>query len=147
MLNRLKAPEGAVKKRKRVGRGESSGHGKTAGKGHKGQKARTGGNVKAGYEGGQTPLHRRVPKRGFTSKSQMSCEIINIERLSVFNKSDVVDAKALVEKGIVKNMKGGINIKILGDGEINIPLTVRANKFSAAAREKIEAAGGKAEVI
>jgi len=147
MLNRLKAPEGAVKKRKRVGRGEGSGHGKTAGKGHKGQKARTGGNVKAGYEGGQTPLHRRLPKRGFTSKSQMSCEIINIERLSVFNKSDVVDAKALVEKGIVKNMKGGINIKILGDGEINIPLTVRANKFSAAAREKIEAAGGKAEVI
>ena len=147
MLNRLKAPEGAVKKRKRVGRGEGSGHGKTAGKGHKGQKARTGGNVKAGYEGGQTPLHRRVPKRGFTSKSQVSCEIINIERLSVFNKSDVVDAKALVEKGIVKNMKGGINIKILGDGEINIPLTVRANKFSAAAREKIEAAGGKAEVI
>jgi len=147
MLNRLKAPEGAVKKRKRVGRGEGSGHGKTAGKGHKGQKARTGGNVKAGYEGGQTPLHRRVPKRGFTSKSQVSCEIINIERLSVFNKSDVVDAKALVEKGIVKNMKGVINIKILGDGEINIPLTVRANKFSAAAREKIEAAGGKAEVI
>lgn len=147
MLNRLKAPEGAVKKRKRVGRGEGSGHGKTAGKGHKGQKARTGGNVKAGYEGGQTPLHRRVPKRGFTSKSQVSCEIVNIERLSVFNKSDVVDAKALVEKGIVKNMKGGINIKILGDGEINIPLTVRANKFSAAAREKIEAAGGKAEVI
>ena len=147
MLNRLKAPEGAVKKRKRVGRGEGSGHGKTAGKGHKGQKARTGGNVKAGYEGGQTPLHRRLPKRGFTSKSQMSCEIINIERLSVFNKSDVVDAKALVEKGIVKNMKGVINIKILGDGEINIPLTVRANKFSAAAREKIEAAGGKAEVI
>jgi len=147
MLNRLKAPEGAVKKRKRVGRGEGSGHGKTAGKGHKGQKARTGGNVKAGYEGGQTPLHRRVPKRGFTSKSQVSCEIVNIERLSVFNKSDVVDARALVEKGIVKNMKGGINIKILGDGEINIPLTVRANKFSAAAREKIEAAGGKAEVI
>jgi len=147
MLNRLKAPEGAVKKRKRVGRGEGSGHGKTAGKGHKGQKARTGGNVKAGYEGGQTPLHRRVPKRGFTSKSQVSCEIVNIERFSVFNKSDVVDARALVEKGIVKNMKGGINIKILGDGEINIPLTVRANKFSAAAREKIEAAGGKAEVI
>ncbi|MEK7803085.1 MAG: 50S ribosomal protein L15, partial [Deltaproteobacteria bacterium] len=117
------------------------------GKGHKGQKARTGGNVNAGYEGGQTPLHRRVPKRGFTSKSQVFCEIVNIERLSVFNKSDVVDARALVEKGIVKNMKGGINIKILGDGEINIPLTVRANKFSAAAREKIEAAGGKAEVI
>src|SRR3989344_7850655 len=147
MLNRLKAPEGAVKKRKMVGRGEGSGHGKTAGKGHKGQEARTGRNVKAGYEGGQTPLHRRVPKRGFTSKSKVSCEIVNIERLSVFNKSDVVDARALVEKGIVKNMKGGINIKILGDGEINIPLTVRANKFSAAAREKIEAAGGKAEVI
>ncbi|MEK6599967.1 MAG: 50S ribosomal protein L15 [Deltaproteobacteria bacterium] len=145
MLNKLHAPSGATKKRKRVGRGEGSGHGKTSGKGHKGQKARTGGSTKLGYEGGQTPLHRSLPKRGFTNKFKKIYDIVNIERLSVFNKGDVVDAETLTAKGIVKNIKDGI--KILGDGEIKIPLTVKADKFTAAALKKIEAAGGKAEVV
>ena len=145
MLNRLKAPRGAVKKRTRVGRGEGSGLGKTSGKGHKGQKARTGGSTKLGYEGGQTPLHRRLPKRGFTNKFRKIYNVVNVERLSVFNKGDVVDRDALLKKGIVKNIKGGI--KILGDGEIKASLTVKADKFTDAARKKIEAAGGKVEVI
>ena len=145
MLNRLKAPRGAVKKRTRVGRGEGSGLGKTSGKGHKGQKARTGGSTKLGYEGGQTPLHRRLPKRGFTNKFKKIYNVVNVERLSVFNKGDVVDRDALLKKGIVKNIKNGI--KILGDGEIKASLTVKADKFTDAARKKIEAAGGKVEVI
>ena len=145
MLNRLKAPRGAVKKRTRVGRGEGSGLGKTSGKGHKGQKARTGGSTKLGYEGGQTPLHRRLPKRGFTNKFRKIYNVVNVERLSAFNKGDVVDRDALLKKGIVKNIKNGI--KILGDGEIKASLTVKADKFTDAARKKIEAAGGKVEVI
>ncbi|MBI3756246.1 MAG: 50S ribosomal protein L15 [Deltaproteobacteria bacterium] len=145
MLNKLKAPRGAVKKRTRVGRGEGSGLGKTSGKGHKGQKARTGGSTKLGYEGGQTPLHRRLPKRGFTNEFKKIYDIVNIERLSAFSKGDVVDRDALVGKGIVKNIKDGI--KILGDGELKVSLTVKADKFTAVARKKIEAAGGKAEVI
>jgi len=145
MLNRLKAPRGAVKKRTRVGRGEGSGLGKTSGKGHKGQKARTGGSTKLGYEGGQTPLHRRLPKRGFTNKFKKIYNVVNVERLSAFNKGDVVDRDALLKKGIVKNIKNGI--KILGDGEIKASLTVKADKFTDAARKKIEAAGGKVEVI
>ena len=145
MLNRLKAPRGAVKKRTRVGRGEGSGLGKTSGKGHKGQKARTGGSTKLGYEGGQTPLHRSLPKRGFTNKFKKIYNVVNVERLSVFNKGDVVDRDALLKKGIVKNIKNGI--KILGDGEIKASLTVKADKFTDAARKKIEAAGGKVEVI
>jgi len=145
MLNRLKAPRGAVKKRTRVGRGEGSGLGKTSGKGHKGQKARTGGSTKLGYEGGQTPLHRRLPKRGFTNKFKKIYNVVNVERLSAFNKGDVVDRDALLKKGIVKNIKNGI--KILGDGEIKASLTVKADKFTDVARKKIEAAGGKVEVI
>lgn len=145
MLNRLKAPRGAVKKRTRVGRGEGSGLGKTSGKGHKGQKARTGGSTKLGYEGGQTPLHRRLPKRGFTNKFKKIYNIVNVESLSAFNRGDVVDRDVLLKKGIVKNIKDGI--KILGDGEIKTSLTVKADKFTDAARKKIEAAGGKVEVI
>lgn len=145
MLNKLHAPFGATKKKKRVGRGEGSGHGKTSGKGNKGQKARTGGSTKLGYEGGQTPLHRSLPKRGFTNKFKKIYDIVNIERLSVFNKGNVVDAETLAAKGIVKNIKSCI--KILGDGELKIPLTVKANKFTATAVKKIEAAGGKAEVV
>ncbi|MBI3752443.1 MAG: 50S ribosomal protein L15 [Deltaproteobacteria bacterium] len=145
MLSKLKAPRGAATKRTRVGRGEGSGLGKTSGKGHKGQKARTGGSTKLGYEGGQTPLHRRLPKRGFTNEFKARYNIVNIERLSAFNKGDIVDADALVAKGIVKNIKD--SIKILGDGEIKVPLTIKAHKFTVAARKKIEAAGGKAEVV
>lgn len=145
MLNKLKAPIGATKNRKRIGRGESSGHGKTSGKGHKGQKARTGGSTKLGYEGGQTPLHRSLPKRGFTNKSRKIYDIVNVERLSVFNKGDIVDIDTLKAKGIIKNIRDGI--KILGDGEIKVSLTVRANKFTVSATKKIVAAGGKTEVI
>lgn len=145
MLNRLHAPNGATKNRKRIGRGEGSGHGKTAGKGNKGQKARTGGSVKRGYEGGQTPLHRRIPKRGFTSKFKTIYHVVNIERLSIFKEGEVVDADALFKKGVIKNIKDGV--KILGEGEINTPLTIKADKFSVAAKQKIEAVGGKAEVI
>lgn len=145
MLSKLKAPRGAAKKRTRVGRGEGSGLGKTSGKGHKGQKARTGGSTKLGYEGGQTSLHRRLPKRGFTNEFKKIYDIVNIERLSAFNKGDIVDRDALAKKGIVKNIKDGI--KILGDGELKVSLTVKADKFTASAKKKIEAAGGKAEVI
>lgn len=145
MLNRLKSPNGASKNRTRVGRGEGSGLGKTSGRGHKGQKARTGGTAKVGYEGGQTPIHRRLPKRGFTNEFKKIYNIINVERLSIFKKDDVIDAKTLIDRGVVKNIKDGI--KVLGDGEIKIPLTVKANKFTAAAKQKIEAAGGKVEVI
>lgn len=145
MLNRLKSPDGASKNRTRVGRGESSGLGKTSGRGHKGQKARTGGNAKLGYEGGQTPIHRRLPKRGFTNKFKKIYNIINVEKLSIFKNDDVIDAKTLIDRGVVKNIKDGI--KVLGDGEIKVPLTVKANKFTATAKQKIEAAGGKVEVI
>lgn len=145
MLNRLKSPDGASKNRTRVGRGEGSGLGKTSGRGHKGQKARTGGNAKIGYEGGQTPIHRRLPKRGFTNKFKKIYNIINVEKLSIFKNDDVIDAKTLIDRGVVKNIKDGI--KVLGDGEIKVPLTVKANKFTATAKQKIEAAGGKVEVI
>ncbi|HAG51236.1 MAG: 50S ribosomal protein L15 [Deltaproteobacteria bacterium GWC2_42_51] len=145
MLNRLKSPDGASKNRTRVGRGEGSGLGKTSGRGHKGQKARTGGTAKVGYEGGQTPIHRRLPKRGFTNKFKKIYNIINVEKLSIFKNDDVIDAKTLIDRGVVKNIKDGI--KVLGDGEIKVPLTVKANKFTATAKQKIEAAGGKVEVI
>ena len=145
MLNRLKSPDGASKNRTRVGRGEGSGLGKTSGRGHKGQKARTGGTAKVGYEGGQTPIHRRLPKRGFTNKFKKIYNIINVEKLSIFKNDDVIDAKTLIDRGLVKNIKDGI--KVLGDGEIKVPLTVKANKFTATAKQKIEAAGGKVEVI
>lgn len=145
MLNRLKAPSGARKKRKRVGRGEGSGHGKTSGRGHKGHKARTGGNTKKGFEGGQMPLQRRLPKRGFVNEFKVRFDIVNVGRLSVFEKGEVVDKEVLMAKGLIKDTRG--KLKILGDGEISIPLTVRADGFSTAAREKIEAAGGKVEVV
>lgn len=145
MLNRLKAPSGARKKRKRVGRGEGSGHGKTSGRGHKGHKARTGGNTKKGFEGGQMPLQRRLPKRGFVNEFKIRSNIVNVGRLSVFEKGEVVDKEVLMARGLIKDTRG--KLKILGDGEIIIPLTVRADGFSTAAREKIEAVGGKVEVV
>lgn len=145
MLNRLKAPSGAREERKRVGRGEGSGHGKTSGRGHKGHKARTGGNTKKGFEGGQMPLQRRLPKRGFVNEFKIRSNIVNVGRLSVFEKGEVVDKEVLMAKGLIKDTRG--KLKILGDGEIIIPLTVRADGFSTAAREKIEAVGGKVEVV
>lgn len=145
MLDRLKAPEGAVKRRKRLGRGESSGRGKTSGRGHKGQRARAGGKGSKGFEGGQMPLQRRLPKRGFVNEFKVKYNLVNIGDLSSFKKNDIVDAETLKKIGLIKSTRD--KIKILGDGDIKIPLNIKANKFSASAQKKIIAAGGKAEVV
>lgn len=146
MLDKLEAPKGANKNRKRLGRGEASGVGKTAGKGHKGQNARSGGGVKAGFEGGQMPLQRRIPKRGFTNIFKKQFETVNISVLEVkFAAGETVTKEALKEKGVIKSAKKAL--KILGDGELKASLTVQANQFSTSAKAKIEAAGGKAEVL
>ncbi len=146
MLDRLRAPEGARKKKKRVGRGEGSGLGKTSGRGTKGQRSRSGGGVKAGFEGGQMPLKRRLPKRGFRNAFRVPNRTVNVGDLArSFKAGDRVDPDTLVEKGLIKNKRGAV--KVLGKGEIDIPLTVRANLFSSGAREKIESCGGKVEVI
>ncbi len=129
----------------RRGRGHGSGNGKTAGKGHKGQKARSGGGTRPGFEGGQMPLYRRIPKRGFTCRNSKDIVAINMSALEVFDNDTVVSVDTLIEKGIVKNPRDGV--KILGNGELTKKLTVQANAFSASAKEKIEALGGKAEVI
>jgi len=144
-LNDLRPPEGARKKRKRVGRGEGSGHGGTSTKGHKGLKARSGGTISPGFEGGQMPLQRRLPKRGFKNPFRKEWSIVNLGDLSAFPEGAVVDVESLQSSGLVKTVAFGV--KILGDGEISRPLTVRAHAFSLSARKKIEAAGGKAEVI
>lgn len=133
--------------RKRLGRGIGSGTGKTAGKGHKGQNARSGGGVRPGFEGGQMPLFRRIPKRGFTNIFAKEFAIVNIEELNRFAENTVVTPELLFSEGIVKKGKAIDGVKILGDGEISIKLTVQAQKFSKTAAEKIEAAGGKVEVI
>ncbi len=131
---------------KRVGRGHGSGNGKTAGKGHKGQKARSGGGVRIGFEGGQMPLARRIPKRGFNNIFAKTYATVNISKLNErFNDGDVVDAEVLKKARLISNVCDGV--KILGDGELNVKLTVKAAKFTKSASEKIEKAGGKAEVI
>jgi len=142
-LGNLKAPKGARKNNKRVGRGEGSGHGKTSCRGNKGQLARSGGQARPGFEGGQTPLQRRLPKRGFVNPTRTEYQIVNVSDLARFEPGSTVDAKALQGKGIVHSSK--LLIKVLGNGEVSISLTVKADKFSASAREKIEKAGGKAE--
>ena len=129
----------------RRGRGHGSGNGKTAGKGHKGQKARSGGSIRPGFEGGQMPLQRRIPKRGFTNINSKEIVAINLDKLEKFNDGDVVTVTALKEKGIINNSRDGV--KILGNGELTKKLTVQVNAFSKSAAEKIEALGGKAEVI
>ncbi len=144
-LSNLKPAIGSTKNRKRIGRGAGSGTGKTAGKGHKGQKARSGGSIKPGVEGGQMPLQRRLPKRGFTPLSKKVYALVNLRDLDVFEAGMVVDLAALGKAGLVSNVLDGI--KILGDGDLSKALTVQAHKFSKSAQEKIEAAGGKAEVI
>ena len=143
-LHELSPAPGSVKKAYRKGRGAGSGNGKTAGKGHKGQKARSGGGVRPGFEGGQMPLQRRVPKRGFNNIFAKEYISINVDVLNRFEDGAVVDAQAISDAGIVKNTRDGI--KILGRGELAKKLTVVATAFSATAKEKIEAAGGKAEV-
>ncbi len=147
-LNELRPNEGGGSRpRKRLGRGIGSGLGKTSGKGHKGQNARSGGGVRPGFEGGQMPLFRRLPKRGFTNIFAKEYAIVNIEKLNKFDENTVVTPELLIEEGVVKKGKAIDGIKVLGDGELNVKLTVQAQKFSKTAAEKIEAAGGKAEVI
>ncbi|MFV0497055.1 MAG: 50S ribosomal protein L15 [Candidatus Fimivivens sp.] len=143
-LHELSPAPGSAKDAFRKGRGPGSGNGKTAGKGHKGQKARSGGGVRPGFEGGQMPLQRRIPKRGFNNIFAKEYVSINVDVLNRFEDGAVVDAQAISKAGIVKNTRDGI--KILGRGELNRKLTVVATAFSATAKEKIEAAGGKAEV-
>lgn len=144
-LHELSPAPGSRKERKRLGRGPSSGTGKTSGRGHKGQNARSGGGVRPGFEGGQNPLYRRLPKRGFVNPTRKEYAVLNIEDLNSFAAGTEVNPEFLLNNGIVKNTKSGI--KILGNGEITVKLTVKANKFSQSAVEKIEAAGGKTEVI
>ena len=144
-LNTIKSPGGARKKPKRVGRGRSSGHGKTSCRGENGQRSRSGSKSSRGYEGGQMPLQRRVPKRGFTNIFRKEYETVNVESLNAFENGAEVTPELLGEKGIVKLKRDGV--KILGDGELKVSLTVRANRFSKTAKEKIEAAGGKVEVV
>ena len=139
-LNNLRPAEGSTKKRKRIGRGAGSGHGKTATKGHKGQKARSGGSIKPGFEGGQMPLQRRLPKRGFTPLCKKEFVLIKLSDLDKFPANSVVTLELLKENGLLS--KASLPVKILATGEITKPLTISAHKFSATAREKIVAAGG-----
>ncbi|MEW8987363.1 MAG: 50S ribosomal protein L15 [Bacillus sp. (in: firmicutes)] len=144
-LHELKPAEGSRKERKRLGRGIGSGQGKTAGKGHKGQNARSGGGVRLGFEGGQTPLFRRLPKRGFTNINRKEYAIVNLDVLNRFEEGTEVTPELLLETGFVSSEKAGI--KILANGSVEKKLTVKAHKFSSAAKEAIEAAGGTTEVI
>ena len=144
-LHELSPAEGSVKERFRRGRGPGSGNGKTAGSGHKGQNARSGGGVRVGFQGGQLPLYRKLPKRGFFNRFGTTYATVNVEVLDRFENGSVVDPKALVDAGIIKNLHDGV--KFLGRGEVTKNLTVKASIFSATAKEKIEAAGGKTEVI
>ena len=144
-LHDLKPAVGATTAEKRLGRGIGSGLGKTSGKGHKGAKARSGGGKGPGFEGGQIPLMRRIPKRGFTNIFRTEYVAINVDRLEIFEDGQVVTPVELIEMGIIKKIEDGV--KIMGNGELTKKLTVQANKFTASAKEKIEAAGGKAEVI
>jgi large subunit ribosomal protein L15 len=144
-LHELKPAEGATKNRKRIGRGVGSGWGKTAGRGTKGHNSRSGGGVRPGYEGGQMPLHRRLPKRGFTNIFKKEWAIVNIGDLARFESGSVVDEIALVRSGLVKGRRDGI--KLLGQGDIDTALTIKINAVSRSAKEKIEAAGGTVEVI
>ena len=144
-LHELHPAEGSTTAQKRLGRGSGSGLGKTSGKGHKGAKARSGGGKRPGFEGGQMPLYRRVPKRGFTNIFGTNYAEVNVERLDAFEDGATVTIEMLLEKGIIRKTLDGV--KILGNGDRTRKLTVQANKFTAGAKEKIEKAGGKAEVI
>lgn len=144
-LHELSPAEGSAKAAWRKGRGVGSGNGKTAGKGHKGQNARSGGGVRPGFEGGQLPLYRKLPKRGFHNKFATVYAVVNVEALNQFEDGAVVDLDALLAKKIVRKTNDGL--KVLGNGELTKKLTVKANVFSATAKEKIEAAGGKTEEV
>lgn len=144
-LHDLKPAKGSRHKRHRVGRGIGSGNGKTAGRGHKGQNARSGGGVRPGFEGGQLPLYRRLPKRGFTNIFRKEYAIVNIDALNRFEEGTEITPELLIETRVIRKMKDGV--KVLGNGKLEKKLTVKAHKFSASAKEAIEAAGGSAEVI
>ena len=144
-LHDLRPAAGSTKNRKRVGRGTASGQGTTAGRGMNGQNSRSGGGVRPGFEGGQMPLFRRLPKRGFTNRNKKQWAIVNVEALNAFENETVITPELLIESGHVKKLNDGL--KILGDGNLEKKLTVKANKFTQSAISKIEAAGGKAEVI
>ena len=144
-IHELKAVEGSTKEVKRIGRGHGSGNGKTAGKVHKGQKARAGRGQRFGFEGGQMPLQRRVPKRGFNNIFATEYAVVNLSDLNTFEDGAVVDAAALIEKGIIKKEYDGL--KVLGNGELSKKVTVKAAAFSVSAKDKIVAAGGKYEVL
>lgn len=144
-LNELSPAQGSRKAPKRLGRGVGSGKGTTAGRGTKGQNSRSGGGVRPGYEGGQMPIHRRLPKRGFTNIFRKELAIINIRDLARFESGSVVDEAALVRLGLVRGKRDGI--KLLGQGDIGYPLTIKLNRVSQSARKKIESAGGTIEVI
>ncbi|HEY8419843.1 MAG TPA: 50S ribosomal protein L15 [Clostridia bacterium] len=145
-IHDLRPQEGARQKPKRLGRGIGSGLGKTSGKGHKGQNARSGGGVRPGFEGGQMPLTRRLPKVGFNNAFKKVYNIVNIDALNIFDDGAVVNVDALLEKGVIKKVEP-YGLKVLGKGELTKKLTVQASKFSASAKELIEKAGGKAEVV
>lgn len=144
-LHELFPAEGSTKKVKRVGRGIGSGHGKTSTRGHKGQNARSGGGVRPGFEGGQMPLYRRLPKRGFTNIFKKEFALVNVGDLNSFEENTRITPELLIKSGILKKIKDGV--KVLGNGELKVKVDVEAHAFSKSAKEKIEAAGGKAEVI
>ncbi len=144
-IHELSPKEGSRKKKKRVGRGPGSGHGKTSCRGQKGQNARSGGGPNRGFEGGQMPIHRRLPKRGFKNPFRKEYEVVNIKDLNVFEANEEVGIDKLIEKGLIHGNLNGV--KLLGDGEISIPLTIKVHKASKSAIEKITAIGGKVELI
>jgi large subunit ribosomal protein L15 len=144
-IHDLSPVKGSKKRRKRVGRGPGSGHGKTSCRGHKGQNSRSGGGTRPGFEGGQMPLQRRIPKRGFTNIFKKHYSLIHIRDLNRFHPDSTLDTEALMNAGLVKRIRDGV--KLLGDGEISHPLVIKVHKVSKRAREKIEHAGGKVEVV
>jgi large subunit ribosomal protein L15 len=144
-IGTVQPPRGAHKRRKRIGFGMGSGHGKTATRGSKGQKSRSGSRIRHGFEGGQMPLQRRLPKRGFTNIFKKDYAVVNLRDLAAFTEEDVVNPQVMRDRGIVRRLGDGV--KVLGEGELNSPLTISAHRFSKSALEKISKAGGKAEVL